>query len=107
MVGLEKSKAAAGETSQSARALTLEDIHKLYDQCLGSKDLTTPECRWGVVRYEATNLEFESIDFHPGERYYFEVRLRTWKSAQTGVPHTWKLYANDYDIRICPVRALL
>ncbi|KAF8577811.1 hypothetical protein K439DRAFT_1621820 [Ramaria rubella] len=114
MVGLEKSKAAAGETSQS-------DIHKLYDQCLKSKDITTPECRWGVVRYtiyllawlillrieEATNLEFESIDFHPGEHMccYFEVKLRTRKSAQTGVSHTWKLYANDSDIRICPVCA--
>ncbi|KAF8585720.1 hypothetical protein K439DRAFT_1660130 [Ramaria rubella] len=105
MVGLEKSKAAAGETSQSARALTLEDIHKLYDQCLKSKDITTPECRWGVVQYtiyllawlillcieEATNLEFERIDFHPGECCYFEVRLRTQKSAQTGVSLTWQM----------------
>ncbi|KAF8589540.1 hypothetical protein K439DRAFT_1612755 [Ramaria rubella] len=123
MVGLEKSKAAAGETSQSASALTLEDIHKLYDQCLKSKDLTTLECRWGVVRYtiyllawlillcieEATNLEFESIDFHPGEHMccYFEVRLRTRKSAQTGVSLTWKLYANDSDIRICPTSSII
>lgn len=160
MVGLEKSKAAAGETSQSARALTLEDMHKLFNLCIGSEELTASECRWGVVRYvstghilchclsflkpvsktiyllawlillrieEATHLEFESIDFHPGERMslwdyfficdtlihpvnigcYFEVKLRTRKSAQTGVSHTWKLYANDSDVQICPVRAIL
>jgi len=99
MIGLEKTKAAAGEVSQSACALTLEDMHKLYVLCLETLGLSFGEYRWGVVRYvssftlntiseysvqhlkmifllawllllrieEAVHLEFESIDFHPGE----------------------------------------
>src|SRR5882724_1084626 len=38
---------------------------------------------------------------------YFEITLCTRKSAQTGITHTWKLYANDIDISICPIRVLL
>jgi len=34
MIGLEKTKARMGEVSQSARALSLEDMHRLYDACL-------------------------------------------------------------------------
>ena len=33
--------------------------------------------------------------------------MHTHKSAQTGLTHTWKLYANDIDPRICPIHALL
>jgi hypothetical protein len=51
MIGLEKSKAAAGEISQSARALSLEDMEKLYHHCLEQADLTTADARWGIVRY--------------------------------------------------------
>jgi hypothetical protein len=51
MIGLEKTKAAAGETSQSARALTLEDMQNLHHLCLEKAGLSATEHRWGVVRY--------------------------------------------------------
>src|SRR5882724_12650233 len=51
MIGLEKTKAAAGEVSQSACALTLEDMHKLYVLCLETLGLSFGEYCWGVVRY--------------------------------------------------------
>src|SRR5277367_4819261 len=38
---------------------------------------------------------------------YFLVALKTCKTAQTGVLHTWKLHANDGDEKICPVRAMI
>ncbi|KAF8464703.1 hypothetical protein JB92DRAFT_2775027, partial [Gautieria morchelliformis] len=121
MIGLEKTKAAVGETSQSARALTLEDMHSLHQLCLEENGLSVAERQWGVVRYatyllawllllrieEAVHLTFESIDFHPGERCYYDIKLVTRKSAQTGVTHTWRLYANDADVQICPIHALL
>lgn len=74
---------------------------------------------------EAVSLEFESINIIPRDRErchspsislpyleshlgaYYEVRLKTRKTAQTGVPHTWTLHANDVDTAICPVRALI
>ena len=74
---------------------------------------------------EVVTLEFTSIEIIPGERgchtnstplgyhlsiltgAYVEVRLKTRKSAQTGVLHTWHLWANDADPRLCPVRALI
>ena len=40
MIGLEKMKAAAGEISQSAHALTLKDIHGLHRLCLEDPKLT-------------------------------------------------------------------
>jgi hypothetical protein len=45
----------------------------------------------------------EEVTPMPAIGCYFEVKLRTCKSAQTGVSHTWKLYANDSDVQICPV----
>ncbi|KAF8477798.1 hypothetical protein DFH94DRAFT_604144, partial [Russula ochroleuca] len=120
MVGLEKIKARSGEISQSARALTLDNMHCLYDYCMRS---TAPpkEQRWGIVRYaaylfawlmvlhceEVLKLTFESIDMIPGECEYFECRLSTRKTAQTGVLHGLRLYANDMDPKICPVQALI
>jgi hypothetical protein len=50
MIGLEKTKAKAGEVSQSARALSLEDMHRLYDACFDPK-LTDAQKRWGAIRY--------------------------------------------------------
>jgi hypothetical protein len=50
MVGLEKMKAKAGEISQSARALSLDDMHRLYDLCMKPTALLA-EKRWGIVRY--------------------------------------------------------
>lgn len=38
---------------------------------------------------------------------YFEVQLKTRKSAQTGINHVWTLHANDNDPKICPMRALI
>ena len=50
MIGLEKTKAKMGEVSQSARALSLEDMHRLYDACFDPK-LTDGQKRWGAIRY--------------------------------------------------------
>jgi hypothetical protein len=50
MMGLEKTKAKAGEISSSARALSLQDMHRLYDQCFKAS-ATVEEVRWGIVRY--------------------------------------------------------
>ncbi|KIM71546.1 hypothetical protein PILCRDRAFT_16976 [Piloderma croceum F 1598] len=116
MIGLKKTKAKAGEVSQSARALSLEDMHRLYDHCM---DPSQSDARDNSqVAYlmaflmllrveEAVNLEFEGIDAIPGEREYFDVKLKTRKSAQTGVLHTWRLFANDQDPKICPKRMLI
>jgi hypothetical protein len=71
---------------------------------------------------EVVTLEFTSVEIIPGERRYhvigspllcltpshlkgayIEIRLKTRKSAQTGVLHTWRLWANDADPRLCPV----
>ncbi|KAK7006580.1 hypothetical protein R3P38DRAFT_3325946 [Favolaschia claudopus] len=50
MVGLEKTKAKSREISSSARALSLEDIHRLYQHCM-SPDLSSAQRRAGTVRY--------------------------------------------------------
>ena len=34
---------------------------------------------------------------------YFEIGLKTQKSAQFGVLHTWQLYVNDLDVKMCLV----
>jgi hypothetical protein len=74
---------------------------------------------------EVVNLKFESIKIIPGERVlifaewfvslqplilsgaYLSVALKTRKTAQTGVLHTWKLHANDYNVKICPLCAMI
>ncbi|KAK7021652.1 hypothetical protein R3P38DRAFT_2533656, partial [Favolaschia claudopus] len=112
------------EVSTSARALSLTDMHNLYDHCF-RPNATPAQMRWGIERYmslhtaylfawllllrfeEVVRLLFESINMIPGTREYFEVQLSTRKSAQTGVGHAWKVYANDADPKICPVRALI
>lgn len=98
MVGLEKTKAKAGEVSSSARALALEDIHRLHDYCM--RELPVAQLRAGIIRYvnlivrnlrgsltliqvayllawlmllridEVVNLRFENIDHVPGERTF-------------------------------------
>lgn len=50
MVGLEKTKARAGDVSQSAKALTVDDMHRLYDWCMRPNQ-TAAECRWGIIRW--------------------------------------------------------
>jgi hypothetical protein len=50
MIGLEKTKVKTGEVSQSARALSLEDMHRLHDACFDPK-LMDGQKRWGAIRY--------------------------------------------------------
>ncbi|KAK6978265.1 hypothetical protein R3P38DRAFT_3411222 [Favolaschia claudopus] len=120
MVGLEKTKAKSGEVSSSARALALEDIHRLYKHCLDS-NLTVAQRRAGIIRYvayllawlmllridEVIKLRFENFDKIPGERRYIDISLNTRKQNQTGLLHSWRLHANDGDSSICPVRAFI
>ncbi|KAJ7758785.1 hypothetical protein B0H14DRAFT_3598036, partial [Mycena olivaceomarginata] len=120
MVGLEKTKAKSGEVSSSARALSLDDMHRLYDHCL-NPSISLAEKRAGIVRYvayllawlmmlrvdEVIHLTFENIDKIPGERRFLHVGLNTRKQNQTGLLHSWKLWANDNDPKICPFRAFI
>ncbi|KAK7005547.1 hypothetical protein R3P38DRAFT_3215304 [Favolaschia claudopus] len=119
MVGLEKTKAKSGEVSSSARALALEDIHRLYKHCLDS-NLTVAQRRAGIIRYvayllawlmllridEVIKLRFENFDKIPGERRYIDISLNTRKQNQTGLLHSWRLHANDSDSSICPTGPL-
>ncbi|KAJ7668902.1 hypothetical protein B0H17DRAFT_1142367 [Mycena rosella] len=50
MTGLEKTKAKAGEVSNSVQALSLSDMHNLYDHCF-RPNATPAQIRWGIVRY--------------------------------------------------------
>ncbi|KAF8549923.1 hypothetical protein OG21DRAFT_1382988, partial [Imleria badia] len=84
MIGLEKMKARSGEVSQSARALMLEDVYRLYDHCVGQDMSSKAEKRRGIVRYtvylfawimilridEALSLTFENIDSLPSEHVF-------------------------------------
>ncbi|KAJ7433469.1 hypothetical protein FB451DRAFT_1196148 [Mycena latifolia] len=120
MVGLEKTKAKSGEVSSSARALALEDIHRLHDHCM-DPTLTVAQRRTGIVRYvayllawlmllridEVVKLRFENVDKVPGERRYLDVGLNTRKQNQTGLLHSWRLHANDEDPKVCPLRAFI
>ncbi|KAJ7450707.1 hypothetical protein B0H11DRAFT_1612766, partial [Mycena galericulata] len=120
MVGLEKTKAKSGEVSSSARALALDDIHRLYAHCMNAT-LSVAQKRRGIIRYvayllawlmllrvdEVIKLRFENIDKIPGERKFINVSLNTRKQNQTGLLHSWRLHANDDDPRICPVRAFI
>ncbi|KAG1775337.1 hypothetical protein EV702DRAFT_973228, partial [Suillus placidus] len=122
MIGLEKMKARSGKVSQSARALLCEDMHHLNGYCMNATHLPE-EQRWGVVRYaaylfawlmllrieEVVTLKFASVEVIPGEHrcQITKIRLKTRKSAQTGVLHTWRLWANDADPQLCPVQALI
>lgn len=38
---------------------------------------------------------------------YFDVCLGTRKHAQTGETHAWRLWANDDDPKLCPMRAII
>lgn len=51
MTGLEKKQRSKGWWSvKSARALSLKDMHNLYDLCFRA-NATPAEMRWGIVRY--------------------------------------------------------
>ena len=60
MIGLEKTKARLGEVSQSARALMLEDIYRLYDHCVGQDMSSKAEKRRGILRYVSVVLGEQS-----------------------------------------------
>lgn len=60
MMGLEKTKAKAGEISSSARALSLQDVHRLCDQCF-KPSATVGEIRWGIVRYVSCPYDFQCL----------------------------------------------
>ncbi|KAK6983889.1 hypothetical protein R3P38DRAFT_3457862 [Favolaschia claudopus] len=120
MVGLEKTKAKSGEVSSSARALALEDIHRLHNHCL-DPNLTLSQKRAGIIRYaayllawlmllridEVIKLRFENFEKIPGERRFVDISLNTRKQNQTGLLHSWRLHANDSDPVVCPVRAFI
>lgn len=57
MMGLEKMKAKQGLVSNSARAISLDDMHRFYDHCLEPSQ-TAPDMRWGVMRYVRSNITF-------------------------------------------------
>ena len=60
MIGLEKMKARSGKVSQSARALMLEDIYRLYDHCVGQDMSSKAEKCWGILRYVSVVLGEQS-----------------------------------------------
>jgi hypothetical protein len=71
MIGLEKTKAKAGEVSQSARALSLDDMHRLYDHCMDPNQ-SDAEKRHGLIRYVCLGLSdylFASIINNPQAAY--------------------------------------
>ncbi|KAF8224365.1 hypothetical protein L208DRAFT_1425813 [Tricholoma matsutake] len=113
MMGLEKTKVRAGKISSLAWALSLQDMHPLYDQCF-QPSATAMEMRQGIVRYvKVIHVDFKSINIIPGECEFelnclsFDVHLKTWKSAQTGITHAWTLHANDDDPKIWTMWALI
>lgn len=58
MVGLEKTKVRAGDVSRSARALSHDDMRRLYRHCLRSAQ-SANERRWGVMRFVSSLVLFE------------------------------------------------
>lgn len=56
MMGLEKTKAKAGEASVSARALELRDMHRLYRHCVTNPAVSPEERRQGIVRYVSVHF---------------------------------------------------
>ena len=55
MLGLEKTKAQTGEITQSVRAISLQDMHRIHGQCF-RKSATTLELRQDVVRYVCAKI---------------------------------------------------
>jgi hypothetical protein len=64
MVGLEKTKAKSGEVSSSARALSLDDIHRLHDWCM-KPGISLAQRRSGIIRYvsELALLEERLVNY--------------------------------------------
>ncbi|KAF7300674.1 hypothetical protein HMN09_00952900 [Mycena chlorophos] len=93
MVGLEKTKAKSGEASTSARIVR-------YAAYL---------LAWLLMLRvdEVVNLRIENIEKHPNDDEAFLVKMLVRKNAPEGVRHSWKLWANDDDEKICPVRIMI
>ncbi|THH03180.1 hypothetical protein EW145_g6463, partial [Phellinidium pouzarii] len=118
MHGLEKTKAKQGDVSTSARAICYEDMINLFFVCIEDPQLSSAQQRAGVVRYavylfawlllerlgETLELDFRNLDY---QVTYIGVKMLTRKNAQTGEIHEMRLYPNDLDPKICPMRALL
>lgn len=51
MIGLEKTKARAGEIQQSVKAMTADMMRRLYFVCISNPTLTDAQRRQGIVRY--------------------------------------------------------
>ncbi|KAJ7873626.1 hypothetical protein B0H14DRAFT_2569644 [Mycena olivaceomarginata] len=67
MTGLEKTKAKAGEVSVSASALSLSDMHNLYDLCF-RPNCDTSRNEMGHCALQVVRIQFESINIIPGSR---------------------------------------
>ncbi|KAJ7901545.1 hypothetical protein B0H13DRAFT_1882881 [Mycena leptocephala] len=52
-------------------------------------------------KWQVSSLH-KSVYMVPGKREYVEISTETRKSAQTGITHSWRLYASDFDPKICP-----
>lgn len=50
MIGLEKTKAAQGEVSQSARAMEMADMLRLWSVTIG-EEADKNQRRWGTICY--------------------------------------------------------
>ncbi|THH30981.1 hypothetical protein EUX98_g3220 [Antrodiella citrinella] len=117
MIGLEKTKARMGEVSKSARALSLDDMLRLYDHCFRDNQ-THAERRWGVMRYavylvaflmvlrmdEALKIAHEGVENIPGDDENTKISVGPRKTQQNGEGHSWVLCANDEMPKICPKR---
>ncbi|TFY74555.1 hypothetical protein EWM64_g9459 [Hericium alpestre] len=56
---------------------------------------------------EVTNIDARDVHVIPGERQFFDIRLRVCKAQQTGVQHKWRLFANDDDVKVSKQGAVL
>ncbi|KAL5485569.1 hypothetical protein ACEPAI_8212 [Sanghuangporus weigelae] len=119
MQGLQRRQAKQGDVSASACAITYQDMKCLHWICISKPGLSDSAVRSGSIRYcvylfawlllerlnETLSLDFTNIDF--STMGHFTVTLNTRKNMQSGGCQRMRLYANDAEPVICPVRALL
>lgn len=93
MVGLEKTKAKAGEISQSARALNQEDFHRMHDLCL-DPGLSLAEKKQGTVRYVSSVYLFLCFTHFlieiPGSLSVSVLDDASYR--RSGSPHIWQYW---------------
>ncbi|TCD63080.1 hypothetical protein EIP91_006036 [Steccherinum ochraceum] len=119
MVGLEKAHVGAGKSPQSMRGTTMDDMHRLCDSAFRPGQDRT-EQRRAIVRYcayglaflmmlrvnEVLKIRFENMQIIPGVRDRVLIILGPRKTSQTEL-HSYTLFANDDDPRLCPMRMLI